>query len=273
MAILAKEIKIAEAEPYIKKLGLQWSIKFVALPPGDPGLTFESPTIACFPERQAHEVHFSSQWFRTLCHKYDIVHELGHAKLAEAIDPLFATARFHRDCHHLLDNKKISDSLDMLTWPADVWGDELLWQIDRAIIKEAIKSFFERAGITLRHLSQESHRAQRNNGLQRSLLFTGTVNHGRLIRLGLWPEYEKKAEAIAQLIDLVYGLEQGTLFRKLGNYFARMPGLNFKNKNDSLKILERTVQEMMEILGLPLLAKIVDWKGRAVWLLERRGNG
>jgi len=127
-----------EIKKHIKKLGLKWKIRFFV------DEKAEIFSIRCLPTAKEHHIIAAASAMRNSVFNvlYEWLHELCHAKLAEAIDPQFATAFFSKrypSKEWLVPRMK---GLYYAWAHIDIWVNRLMRQIDFQLARQERADFF-----------------------------------------------------------------------------------------------------------------------------------
>ncbi len=238
--------KIAQYPPYMKKLGLKWEVRYY--------LTQDDRArIWCRPEEKMHEV-----WLpKKKAFLPDVVHELCHGKLAEAIDPLFATAAFVKKYAELqgVAQQDLDQKLHQFSWSwagIDIWVNDLRHKYWPNLTSQDHSAFIQ--GINEAGAEQLAVFEQYTPAIGLAMHMGEAKRHG----LGSFGQYMELIMAFDQ--------ESRNLLIYLATLYERLPRLFFNKKVD-LKAMEEMVKAAARALKFPITPRIIEEEGRNVWEL------
>ena len=242
-----KQIRIRYLKDYERKFGLNWKIKYFFCDAGDKDHNRE-PHITSIAKDRVHEIHFGENHAQHVHDwKFDFVHELGHAFLAENIDPIFATMYLDPGIYNLPDFQKKANYL-FLAWIAvlDTWVNDAVAKIDKSLILWDIKNWIQTA-----ELVPEAFRQMPGHSI-----VTYAVTQAEIQRLGLQAQ-EFNIQEILTHFKRFFGESAVQDSLALSEFCAKLERLSIQNKKQSLELLNKSVQQAIEILRFPVKASLI----------------
>lgn len=249
-----KPITIHGLEPYVATLDLQWQVEYFLIP------TESTCRITCDQTARRHEIWVHPGVIRKPdLYACDLVHELCHARLAETVDPAFATVFFSSRYANLSGKAEREFALKYrqmyFSWAhVDIWVDELrhfhfpeLTATDHIGFYEAVSG--------MSNLGKEAHEvlAAPEN------LLAIAVHLAEIKRLGL------ARQDFSKILNQV-GRTGQKIVSQMTALYTGLPRLTFEPQKD-LMILSDSVRQAAAKLGFAFAPRIVEEKGRRVWLV------
>ena len=224
---------------YEKEIKLKWPVIY-RLKKSDP----VSQAIS-FSKEKIHKVKVP-QW--ALYHfdffLPDLLHELCHCKLAETVDPLFSRIAFpEKYFSKVKENEEVSTcfnyAIDSINVCMDVWVNELRNQRWPKIVLSEHRALLS----TLEEMIEK-------NKFSEMLAFETILS----IALSLAEEKKYlKTKNEPSITSIVEFLPEDLQFfiLEISEFLGSLPSLSYEKEKD-LKLLEISIQELCEILRLPI---------------------
>jgi len=249
-----KIVEIPELVPFVEKLGLKWSILYILAPKET------TCRVVSNAETQTHKIWVHDE---AISHKElflcDLVHELCHCKLAEAIDPIFSALsfpkRYGRLKGKLAQNFKLASHMLYLAFSlVDIWVDDLrhsLWP-------ELTLKDYESYSKALLFFTKEEFWPE----IKR---FIETPEN--LLGIALYLADNKRRNFSPVNLDPLFkhlSKENKILIERLVDFYSSLPYLSYRAERD-LEILEKSVKKAAKLLGFPISPRLVKEEGQMVW--------
>lgn len=236
-------------------LGLEWRRQYIPRP------DVAGCRIISDPVDQRHEVWLAGGAARDPeTYRVDIMHELCHAKISEAVDPAFSTMYFKREYGALTgeDQQRFNHQarLANLAWlHTDVWVNDLRHQHWPELTEEDVKTLYKSIRDLIKYGdTTKLHNPETMIGIALSMAETR--------RHKLTPKKMSEQE-----ITRAMGPSRMPTINQLAKLYANLPRLTF-NRDVDLANLGTSVQQVARILQLPITPHIIEEEGRAVWELS-----
>lgn len=238
---------------YERKLRLNWPVEYLVAP--------EQRTcrIASDPAAKTHEVFAPS--LESVkpgdVHFVDAVHELCHAALAERVDVSFATLYFSKKYSVLTGEaqEEFCAKARMLYWAwahVDIWVDDLMTRELPDVARAERESF----AVSVLTIAQSNPRA------------LGTLEGIVALAISMAGDRRRgRQSSVPPVVKVALDSPATELLGLLGGMYADLPRLKF-SRDEDLAILEQSVQQMIEALDLPIIARFVFEQDRMVWELD-----
>lgn len=238
-------------QPYVHRLGILWRV----IPTVDPAV--DRPSIASSRDGLEHRISFPPGHMEAF--RCDIVHELTHAKLAETIDPIFSTIRFHSS--YDIDDPTFRQQARMVYFaqmPVEVWVADHMHTVDPSLVQEDVSSWFESVlqipGETLRQrFAQET-------------MMTYAINYADIRRHDM-RGFGKQERRVFAKLEAFLGPDAAKVAKRLARHFKELPQLP-TDPTHAIPLLEQKTQETAQIIGFPIRPTLVEDRGNWVWQIE-----
>ena len=239
---------------YERVLGLQWPVKYYLQP--------NAPTCQILSDANSkeHRVYVNGTTYGNMDIMIsDVVHELGHAHLAEHIDPTFATI-FFTDKWNKFSRENPEEFFRLMqelrfSWShVDIWVNDLRhkhWPeftlMDSTTFIQGLKFMIQTKDISF---------------LEDPGILLGIIQcQAEMMRHGL----AELPTPFSLLMDS--GMDIDSQINVVVEYFETLPALKFRLKKD-LRLLEDSVKRMSQELHFSIAPRLVREKGRWVWSLD-----
>lgn len=234
------------ARMYIDVLGIRWQVSFQRADVTGPAIKVDR-------ERQIHFILFPDHPAYVL-REVDVAHELGHAFLAERVDPILSSI-------YLVDGTDMKDPrvdmLDISQEITDVWVGDVLYRVNHTLIPEEVRSWLDRVN---------DERIVLSDSIRYLTLASYALNHAHITRMGLKGFTPLQGKAMKRIRQF-YGEDSGRTARRLAEFYAELPQLPMQ-RDRALPLFERSVQSAVQIFGFPIRPRIIEEDGMAKWRVE-----
>jgi len=250
-------VSAPQLAPFVAELGIKWDVSFWHVPSSEAWGNFPV-RIECIPREKAHEIAVndgvmrSPAWFIA-----DLVGALCRASLAERVDPCFATSRFGPASRRLdtQDPEKfrvLYNRFFLIHAHADVWVGDVMHSHWPEISRQDSESL---VGSAI-GLAQDG---------QWEMIQSPTSLLGLGLNLG---EIRRHDLDVADISPALRGLgraQRAFVFR-FADFCRNLPRLSY-NREQDLRLLERTVSESARLQGLSLQPRLIEdpEQRQAVW--------
>lgn len=235
---------------YIHQLGLQWRVVLTVDPARD------RLSIVSRKDGQEHRIFFPPG--HTEAFRCDLVHELIHAKFAEAIDPIFSSIYFQRSAD--INDPVFRQKAQMVYYaqmPVEVWVADYMNRVDRNLTTEDVTTWLRAIdqipGPELRRFAAET-------------VIGYAVNYAQIRRTGI-KGYDRQENRVLQKMQAFLGRKAEQIGRQLGRYYRELPLLPM-NATQAIPIFEQATQETAKIVGFPIKPSLVQEEDHWVWKIE-----
>lgn len=242
-----------------KKLGIEWELVF------EVNETVDTCRIISDEKARQHTILLTPEVLQAPeFYKVDTYHELSHAKLSEEFDPAFSTLYFARDDSQgedYFESPEFGQKTTYLyrAWAhVDIWVNEVRHEHWPDLTMKDIESFFDSA----QNVAKSGHR---DKLAEFETTLGAALNFAEMERT-LSKVKRKKLEGAKSAFLKLFDSKSRARIIGLANIIKRFPELT-ENREENLKILETSVQDVAKYLKLPIKPRMVEQEGQVRWLV------
>jgi hypothetical protein len=242
-------IEVEGLKRFIKTLGLKWRVKYSLAPEA------KTCQIVSDPFKKIHEVILTQLAAEHLDYFLrDLVHELCHAKLCEAIDISFATLYFSDRSNQLYQTDperftRLYGQMAMAWAHVDIWVDDVIIKHWPSLKKQSDENWIADFMTMINRPNQpiNSMEVMLSLAMQQAEIY----RHKHLA-IDLFKVLEERGVIIEQSL------------KTLATFYQTLPNLTGE-KNKDLKILETSVKQAAHLLNFEIKPRLIKEKNRWVW--------
>lgn len=236
-----------------EKLGIQWPITYSIRQ------DIDTCQVVSHPDERRHDISLVPEVLtKSELFEVDVMHEICHAKISEAVDPAFSTIRFSRAAQEEWDGAREEEFSRnarqlYLAWAhEDVWINDLRHEHWPLLTKKDITS--SHAGLRTMVTQGDAQTLQQPRTYMAFALNIAEANR----------RLPKKDRPDPLPILRAYDMPSRSLINTLAAHIAKLPKLP-QDRQAAGRLLEGSVQEVTRILKLSIKPRLIEEDGALVW--------
>lgn len=242
---------------YENKLGLHWPVEVTV-----DSVLAEEPQVVSSRDRQVHALTVPKVFADNLLElRCDLVSSLVRMKLAESLDPIFATVAFNPQQED--GSPEFTESKKQLTYAqkvVDVWVADGVNRLDRRMAEEAVFNWLDsviRADVTDISLTPLE------------LILGYSLCYAQARRANMTGYEHKEARVLEKITKLLsYRDDAGRLLEDMPKLYLDLPPLPMNDSKRALDLFAQKTRQACKLLSFPIMPSLVEVEGRTVWRIE-----